>query len=369
MAAGRRKKPSNALFSWAWQACRARDARGRSVAGAALASALLLLPLLPLVACKPVTVADAEAKGDVDWLASQGTPEAVSALGRLADEDSKAQRALEARAGKDVNVYIAAWQGTLRNASWGPTMIRAGLADPTRADMAASALPRRDQRLIPFTADLESTVERLSAGHGGGVIAGLLATVGPAAHAAVERRLLDPKTRGAMCEGIGMPDASGDAKSVLLAVPAEARDHATCVADVMAMAETEDVVLTWLATGAEPGLLSVMAKGQLPCPRVAAVWRDALASRPAGAHAALSVPLGQSIHRCGRALDPVLADALVRVPRARACIMQAVDPYGAEVSELGLTCRAIRQGLLAKESPRIRERASDALSHGCTYVR
>src|SRR5687768_14565840 len=108
----------------------------------------LLLCLLAL-GCKTKSVAEAEVKRDIPWLAEQGTPEAIGALGRLADTDARALAALEARASTDVNTYIAAWGAVTRNAPWGSTFLRSALADPVRAEMASTALPRRDARLIP----------------------------------------------------------------------------------------------------------------------------------------------------------------------------------------------------------------------------
>ena len=335
----------------------------------ALIAASLLGVLAASAACGPKTVGDAEAKHDIAWLETEASPQAMAALGRLADSDPKALAVLQKRSTLDVNAYIAAWEAVTRNAPWGTTFLRSALADPTRADIAATALPRRDPRLIPFVPDLEGAVVRLSAGHRGSVVAGVLASIGPAAHAHVQRRLIDAKTRGAMCDGIGLPEASGDAKSLVLSVPPEARDHASCVDMVLTMATTEDVVLDWLAVNAEPGLITAAAKSQLPCARLTVIWAKGLVERPVNSHSALTVPLQLSLRRCSTALDPVIADLLTKAPLARGCIMQAVDPYSTELSDLRLTCRALRAGWVANESPRVRERAQDALAHGCSFVR
>jgi hypothetical protein len=321
------------------------------------------------LACKAKTVEDAEAKRDVSWLADEASPQSVAALGRLADSDPNALGALEKRAATDVNVYIAAWAAVTRGAAWGTTLLRGALADPTRADVAATALPRRDPRLIPFVPDLEGAVVRLSAGHRGSVVAGVLASIGPAAHAQVERRLIDPKTRGAMCDGIGLPEASGDAKSLVLAVPPDARDHASCVDMVLTMATTEDVVLDWLAQSAEPGLIGATAKSRLACPRLGVIWAKGLVERAPETHAALAVPLQQSLRRCASVLDPIVADLLTKAPRARSVIMQAIDAYSTELADLKLTCKALRAAWVNGESARIRERADDALSHGCKFAK
>jgi hypothetical protein len=329
----------------------------------------LLLTSVGVAGCKPKSVGDAEATHDIAWLSEDASPQSVAALGRLADKDPKAVSALEKRALLDTSPYIAAWEAVTRGAAWGTTFLKTALADPTRADVAATALPRRDPRLIPFVPDLEGAVVRLSAGRRGSVVAGVLASIGPAAHAHVERRLVDAKTRGAMCDGIALPEASGDAKSLVLSVPPEARDHASCVDFVLAMASTENVVLDWLALSAEPGLLTVAAKSTLPCARVAVIWSKGLVERAPETHAALTVPLQISIRRCAAALDPIIADLLAKAPRARGCIMQAIDPYSGELTDLRLTCRAMRGGWVSGESLRIRERADDALAHGCAFVK
>ena len=328
-----------------------------------------LSAVLALAGCKARTTDDAEAKHDVAWLAEESSPQAVAALGRLADSDPKAVTALEKRSSIDVNAYIAAWEAVTRKAAWGTEFLRKALSDPTRSDTAATALPRRDPRLIPFVPDLEGSVVRLSAGHRGTVVAGVLASIGPTAHANVERRLLDPKTRGAMCDGIALPEASGDAKSLVLAVPADGRDHASCVDVVLVMASTENVVLEWLALSAEPGLLTATAKSTLACPRLGLIWQKALVERPPETHSALTVPLQLSLRRCAVALDPIVADLLEKAPRSRGCIMQAIDPYSGELTDLKTTCNTLRGGWVNGETGRIRERAAEALSHGCRYVK
>jgi hypothetical protein len=333
------------------------------------ARALVFLAAFGLVGCKPKSIGEAEAKRDVAWLTDEGSPQSTAALGRLADTDSRALAALEKRSSIDVNAYIAAWEAVTRGAAWGTAFLRNALSDPTRADVAATALPRRDPRLIPFVADLEGAVVRLSAGHRGSVVAGVLASIGPAAHGHVQRRLIDAKTRGAMCDGIALPEASGDAKSLVLSVPPEGRDHASCIDVVLKMAGTEDVVIDWLAMSAEPGLITATAKSALPCARLSLIWAKGLVERPPESHAALSVPLQLSLRRCASTLDPVIADLLTKAPRSRACIMHAIDPYSGELADLKQTCKALRGGWVNSEAPRVRERAQDALSHGCAFVR
>ncbi|MCW5834579.1 MAG: hypothetical protein KIS78_19410 [Labilithrix sp.] len=332
-------------------------------------AAALLAAALSAGACAPKNASEAESRKDVAWLAANPTGESIAALGRLADADPRAVTALEARAGDDVNVHIAAWTAVTRGAPWGTTFMKASLADPNRAELAAGALPRRDPRIVPFLAELEGAIVRLASGRPGSFIAGIVASVGPPAHATVERRLIDPKTRGAMCDGIALPEASGDAKSVLLAVPTEARDHPSCVTAVVDMAASEDVVLDWIATGAEPGLLGVAATSALPCPRLAGVWRKALRERAPETHAALTVPLQRSLSRCAPQLDPALAELLAKAPSARAAIVQALDPYGTELASMKETCEALAQGYAQGEGALVRARALDARSHGCALAR
>lgn len=335
----------------------------------ALTARCLLLVSLLAGACAPKDARDAEARRDVAWLVANPAGDSIAALGRLADADPRAVAALEARAAQDVNVHIAAWTAVTRDAAWGAPFVKASLTDPSRSELAASALPRKDARVAAFLAELEGAIVRLASGRRGSTIAGIVASLGPTAHATVERRLIDPKTRGAMCDGIALPDASDDAKSALLAVPTDARDHPSCVAAVIHMAETEDVVRDWLAVGAEPGLLGVAGAGSLPCPRLATIWKKALTERAPETHPALTVPLQRSIARCAAELDPVVAELLAKAPRARPAILQGIDPYGTDLASMRETCDALKRGYANGESALARERARDALSHGCAFAR
>src|ERR1700733_14001682 len=93
---------------------------------------------LGAMACAPKTVAEAERHGDVKWLDNEGSGEAVAAMGRLADKDPRAVQAIDARANRDVNAYIAAWTATQRGTSWGSATLRSGLGNPARAEETAS---------------------------------------------------------------------------------------------------------------------------------------------------------------------------------------------------------------------------------------
>jgi hypothetical protein len=325
------------------------------------------LTFLALTACAPKNVTEAQEKGNIAWLDANGSPEAISALGLMADNNAHALDVLGARAGYDVNAYIAAWSATEREAPWGPAMLRSGLADPLRAETAAAAMVRKDGHLTLFVPDLESALMRIAASANSVAIASVLASAGPAATAAVARRLEDSATRGAMCRGIGSPDASADARRVLMTVPATSRDHASCIEAALKMAAENDAALDWLATKAEPGLLSAAGRSEeFPCPRIKSLWTSAFASRPFAAHATLTVPLMNAVARCGPQMDPVLADALGRWPVTHTLIATAIDPYGAETASLKATCTALHAvASNTSDSALVRGRASDALTHGC----
>lgn len=320
---------------------------------------------LVLGGCKPSSVSEAEAKGDVAWLAKNATPEATAALGRLADKDPNAVKALEARGG-DVSVYIAAWTAAQRNAGWGATVLREGLADPAQAEVAASALTRGDPHLGALVTDLEGALTREAAGSSDVSLPAVLASVGPTAHGAIERRLADKATRGVMCHGIASPDASADAKHTLLAVAETSRDDAACVDTVVHMAAVDDGALTWLAGSGEPGLVSAAAKSDsIPCPRLRAMWTELLAVRPPASHFLLAVPLAHSVKRCASVLDPLLASTLATHPESAALVVGGVDPFGSETTDLKATCAALPAVLKTGAPPRTKDRAADAIAHGC----
>src|SRR5262249_52683849 len=162
---------------------------------------------------------------DVKWLEDNGSPEAVAALGRLADKDTKAANWMESHAGMDPGVYIAAWEATERGASWGPSTLKTALAAPARADVAASGLKPQSPKLVQFIPDLEGAVTRVE-GTRSSTVANVLASIGAAASQTIENRLKDPKTRGAMCRGIGGADSSAESRAILLKVTPESRDDA-----------------------------------------------------------------------------------------------------------------------------------------------
>jgi hypothetical protein len=322
---------------------------------------------LTLLSCRPSTIAEAEAKRDIQWLDENGTPDAVAAIGRLADSDAKAVAALEARSSFDMQAFVAAWAGMVRGAPWGVAMLESALADPKRADMAASAMRKGDPQLVPMLGHLESALKRIAASPQNSNVSSALASVGPPAYDAIVRRLVDASTRGAMCRGIASKAADSSARKALLTVPATARDAPSCVDAVVRVAADDDAALEWVAVQAEPGLLGAASSSNvLPCPRLHVAWTRALAARRPEDHTALTVPLSYATKRCTPELDGVLADAILHLPATRAVVVEAIDPFAAYGGALRATCAAL-PGVAngGRDSAIIRERASDALNHGC----
>jgi hypothetical protein len=325
-----------------------------------------VLALLAFAACSPTNVADAERKADVAWLDQSGTPDAVAAMGRLADTHPDALAALEKRSSFDPSAFRASWDAIVRGADWGAAMLHAGLADPKRADLAASAVDKHDSRLVPFASDLEQALSRLSATMQNMNVSSALGAIGAPAHDAVLRRLTDPATRGAMCRGISSKDSSADARQVLLDAPVAARDASFCVDAVVAIAVDDDAALTWLAEKGEPGMLGAAGKGDLlPCARLHVAWTRALAARPPELYPALTVPLGYAVKRCTAEMDGVLADAIARLPGTHLLVIKAIDPFESYGTGLRATCAALPMVAGGRDSEVVKERARDALNHAC----
>jgi hypothetical protein len=326
----------------------------------------LALFALAVAACKPSTVLEAEATGDVKWLDANSTPDAIAALGRLADKNPKAVTTLSARTGYDPHAFKAAWDATVRGADWGRAMLRDGLSDPTRAESAASQMARNDPHLAPFASDLEQALARLSASMQNFNIASALANIGAPARLSIERRLNDASSRGAMCRGIASKDGSTDARKALLDAPESSRDNPFCVDAVVRIAAEADDAMAWLAMRGEPGLLGAAGKSEVfACARLHTLWSRTLAERTPEAHAALTVPLGHAVHRCTVDMDGVLADALARMPAAHPLVVNAIDPYEAYGKNLRATCAALQALMGGRDPAIVKERAGDALSHGC----
>jgi hypothetical protein len=329
-------------------------------------SLLAVLALCAVVGCRPTSVAEAERRGEVAWLDQNGSPAAVAALGRLADKSPQAVSALQARSAFDVEAYRAAWLGALRGAPWGTAMIRAGLVDPQRADLAASAMERQDPHLAMFLGDLEGALVRLSATTQNANVSAAIASIGALAREPIERRLEDASTRAAMCRGLASRAADADARRVLLGAPERARDSPACVDAVVRIAADDDAALGWLAVQGEPGMLGAAGREDaLPCVRLHVAWTRALASRARETYPALTVPLSYAVKRCPAEMDGVLADSIVHLPGTRGVVVDAIDPFERYGGSLHATCAALPLVAGGGDSARLKERATDALYHGC----
>lgn len=335
-------------------------------ARARLISAVIAITFV--CACKPTNVTDAEKKGDVKYLVAQDTPEAVAALGRLADKNPAAQKALEDRASSDMNVYSAAWQATLRGADWGPKMLREGLADVTRAELAGIAMTRKDPHLEAFANDLDGALRLLGNDTRAVSVPAVFASSGKAAQPLIEQRLADASTRESMCRGLASDDASADSRATFMRVPAASRDGQACMRTASQLAKTDDAALSWVGATAEPGFLTALAKDDtISCDRLATAWGHAFNERPVVERAQLTVPLAAALERCAVALDPVLAAALDKGDFATV-IVGAIDPVDPRMSALKTTCTRLA---LVSRSPkidaRLRGRAADALAKTCSW--
>jgi hypothetical protein len=324
------------------------------------------LAVLGATSCKPSSVAEAEAKGDVGWLDTEGSPSSIEAIGRLADKDPAAATVLQGRAKFDVGAYIAAWGGVTRGAKWGSDLVHAGLQDPARAEVAASALDGKDPHIEPFVPDIEASIVRLAAGGATSTLAAVLAAAGPSAHDAVTRRLADKQTRRAMCGGIAVANASADARATLRTVPETSRDDEACVGAVTTIAASDDVTMKWLAEKAEPGLLGAASRLQtFDCPRLQRLWAAAIAARAATQAGALTVPLASAVQRCPAVFDGVLADAIKSKPETLTTVVAAIDPFSPDDVSLKATCAALPLVAGSHATGITKERASDAIAHGC----
>jgi hypothetical protein len=298
-----------------------------------------------LLGCTPTSVGDAEKKKNVGWLESNGSPEAIAALGRIADDDKAAQEALgnvskatEANAKTDagaggLDVDLAIWGGVERNATWAIEMTKTLLADPARMDEMGSAMKRGTPPLAAFVNDLDGALS-----HGCGISCGAaLASIdSPAAITAITKRLEDGKTRDATCFGVGAAESTKGARDVFMKEPATARDAVQCGPAAVAMATRDDAALAWLAQTAEPGLLRGVST--MPCARQVPLWTKVLTSRDHVTFGALSRSLEDSVNKCPKELDATLAGALGTDADSQTLVLASLGSSNAR--ELKMTCAA-----------------------------
>ena len=79
------------------------------------------------------------------------------------------------------------------------------------------------------------------------------------------------------------------------------------------------------------------------------IWQKGLVERPPETHAALTVPLQISLRRCAAALDADHRRSAHEGAARSGCIMQAIDPFAGELTDLKLTCRSLRAGWVSGE--------------------
>ena len=318
---------------------------------------LAAVAFLAIAACRPSTSSDAEAKGDVAWLSEHDTPDAIAALGRLADKDPKAEAALATK--PTLDTYLAAWAAVVRGAPWGTKQLAAGLGAPEHAEDAAKALGRGDPHLGGLVDALEGSVR-------GGCVtpcASVLASTGAGGATAVQHLLENAKTREAMCNGLASIDATKESRAAFLRVSEAARDAPACLRAAAVMAAVDDDALGWLAKDAETGLVGSASKSDvLPCAKLKTLWDRALKERPATSYSALSVPLASAIKRCPAELDQTVANALAGTDAAQTLAVQALDPLDASIRSLHTTCEVLVGASRGRLPARVRDRANDVLA-------
>jgi hypothetical protein len=299
-----------------------------------------------LLGCTPTNVADAEKKKNVGWLETNGSPEAIAALGRLADDDKAAQDALANISkgtessqvhtdggGSALDVNLAVWGGVERNASWATAMTKTLLADKARMDEMASAIKRGAPALKAFVPDLDAA---LSNGCGISCGAALASVDDPAATTAITKRIEDSKTRDPVCFGIGTAEATKAARDVFMKEPMTARDAIQCGGAAVAMATRDDGALAWLAQTAEPGLLRGVHT--MPCARQVPLWTKVFTSRDHATFGALIGSLEDSVQKCPKELDATLAGALGTDVDTQTLVLASLG--SSNVRELKMTCAA-----------------------------
>ena len=279
-----------------------------------------------LLACAPASVAEAEARRDIAWLTAHESRESFEALGRLADHDARAASILAQRTGSR-DVYHAAWQGHLRNATWGDNVLRTALSSPPE-----------NPHLDPFVLDIERSVA-FAKGDDATAAAAILASIGPDAHNEILRLVDNPATREAACQGLRADTTSEDSRLVLTQAKSDARTHPACKKTILAHAVLESKVVVWLGTTGENELVASAANA-LECPKVALLWESVFSSTREGL-TELQPALTASTMRCPETLDPLLSRTLPSTPRMRTMILRSLDSETTHAEQFGATCRQL----------------------------
>ncbi len=299
-----------------------------------------------LLACTPTSVADAERKKNAAWLASNGSPEAIGALGRIADDDKDAQDALAALAkttigkattdggGSALDVELAVWGGVERNASWAIAMTKAELSSAERMNDMAGAMKHGSPQIATFVPDLDAALLR---GCDEACGASLASIDGAAATGAIEKRLADASTRKAMCAGVGSNESSKSARDAFMRASESSRDAVTCSGAATRIASRDAASLAWLAKTAEPGLLRNVGD-EMHCDRLVKLWTTVFTLRDHATFGALSRSLESSLKTCAKDLDATVAGALATDVDTQTLVLSSLGATNAK--DLPLTCAA-----------------------------
>ena len=263
--------------------------------------------------CVPSTIDEAERKGDVAWLDQNGTPDAVAALGRLADTQAEgAGGAREPLVVRRRRRSAPRGRGVVRGAPWGTTMLRDGAGRPeARGPARRARWTSTTPRLVASSRPTSSSALHAPVGDACRTSTSRAPSpsVGPPAHDAITRRLADASTRGAMCRGIASKDADADARKALLDAPVGVarRERAAWTRVVHIAAERR--------RRRSPGSAETGRAGAARAPRARTrrsrarslhvAWAKALAARAPEGYSALTVPLGYAVKRCTAEMDGV----------------------------------------------------------------
>lgn len=302
-----------------------------------LAPPVVAVLLAAVAGCHPSTVTEAEAQRDVAWLGDHPGRASMEALSRLADHDERAREVLMKRRG-DADVYVAAWQAHTRGAPWGEKVLRAGLVSPDDLPLVVGAIPSSHPRLAAIAGDLASGV-RAGKGESAAAAAALLASVGPAAEPPLAELVASADTRDAACAGLASPQATPEARMILVRATADARTSPACRTTIFRHASIDGRVLDWLGREGEASLIAASVE-KLDCPKQGALWDRVFASSRESL-VDVEPALAASMSKCAAQVDPVTARALPGTRRARSAILHALAVEDAHAEKLEATCKQL----------------------------
>ena len=295
-----------------------------------------------------------------------GTPDAVAALGRLADTQPRGglgaggplvvrPRRVSRRVGRDACAAPA----------WGTAMLRDGAhRSAARRSARRAAMAKHDPHLAPFVGDLEGALVRLSATPQNVNVSSTLAERRAAgARTRLSSGALWTRRRVARCaRGIASPRTRRRrAQGAARRAGGRPRRAARASTPSVRVAADDETALAWLAEQGEPGLLGAAGKEPSGCRAHACTshGRERSPRARASAYAALTVPLGYAVdalHR-GDRRRPGRRDR----PRARgACASSSMPSIRSRATAAPCMPRAPRSpGRRLGPRPARRSRESD----------